>query len=155
MTRSVVQFGHDDCLTLVKVLDDTDLSHLKRLSLSCLKTKISDEGFVEVINRLSKIKTLEDVHVNVGQTALTTSVIDPLHSFIADTKEHLKKFDVSFMWCQQIDAEKKSAFKKLIVEEAQHLEEVGFDMVRTKRIPKAPTPQDIQEAKDKVEKVTH
>lgn len=137
------------------MLNKMNLSHLKRFSLSCLKTKITDDGFIQVINRLAKIKSLQDVHVNVAQTALTTSIMDPLHTFVADTKEHLKKLDVSFMWCQGIDADKKAAFKKLIVEGAQHLEEVGFDMVRTKRTPKAPSAKDFEEAKAKVDQVTH
>ena len=95
---SVLLFGNEDCVALASTLDKTDLSHLKRFSLSCLKTKIADQGFIDIIHRLGKIKSLQDVHVNVAQTAVTNEIMDPLHSFIIDTKEHLKKFDVSFMW---------------------------------------------------------
>ena len=41
------------------------------------------------------------------------------------------------------------------MEQADHLEEVGFDMVKTSRKPKVPTAKDTEEAKERVEKATH
>lgn len=148
-------FGKEDCAIIVDTLDKTDLSHLKRFSLSAIKTQIDDEGFIEIINRISKIKSLEDVHICAAQTGLTSAIIDPLHSFIIDTKSHLKKFDVSLMWCMKIDEAKKKGFKSLLYDESSHLEEIGFDMVRTKRPPQEPTKEDIAEAKARVEKIAH
>ena len=59
---------------------------------------MTDAGFICVIQELKKIKTLNDVHINVGQTALTGAIIEPLTSFLLEGKDNLKKFDISTMW---------------------------------------------------------
>ena len=110
----------------------TKVQNLQRFSFSTFKSKITNSSIFEVLASLETAVALQDIHIAASSTpGITDRVLPQLIEFLDRTKAHLKRFEISFMWCANLSADAKAAFKQQLLNDYDNLDAIVFDWVKT------------------------